>query len=166
MQLRSTIIASFSRISNGVAMFKSFSGGPIPPKNLLFFTFSVFLHGESRAGGVVTSREKNTGRRREGNYLKVSLGSHPLCDEGRSRSADWKSPRTREHASCSSSSPSISSSASSLARHSETRHCERASPRQAFLRRDADRIVSILLGRTVTTLLIFNHMCCQLFFCG
>lgn len=77
-------------------------------QKIYYFSLSPSFSVADRAGGVVTPREKNTGRR-EGNYLKVSLGSHPLCDKGRSRSADWKSPRTRVHASSSSSSRSISS---------------------------------------------------------
>lgn len=83
MQLRSTaIVVTFARISNGVACLSRLAVVRPRRKNLLFFTFSV-CSVANRAGGVVTSREKNVGRRREGNYLKVSLGSHPLCDKGR-----------------------------------------------------------------------------------
>lgn len=143
MQLRSTaiiVVILQIGISNGVACLSRLAVVRFYQK-IYYFSLSPSFSATDRAGGVVTSREKNVGRRREGNYLKVSLGSHPLCDKGRSCSADWKSPRTREHASSSSSSPrSISSPASSLARHSETRHCERASSRQAFLHRDADRV--------------------------
>jgi len=99
--------SSLFKISNGVAclsrlaMVRSY-------QKIYYFSLSPSFSAADRANGVVTSRQKNAGR--EGNYLKVSLGSHPLCDKGRSRSADWKSPRTREHASSSSSSSwSISS---------------------------------------------------------